>query len=71
MHRTVRSFTISTPPAGQTNSCNGIATVSPSSGTAFAVTASGAGHCTFAIADGRGQTVALTIDVTTTTVGGA
>jgi hypothetical protein len=64
-------FTISTAAAGQTSSCSGVATASPSSGTAFAVVPTGVGHCTFAIADGSGQTATLTIDVTSTTVGGA
>lgn len=50
--------------------CTNIATISPTSGTTFTVTPVAAGSCTFAIADGSGQTAMLSVSITTTTVGG-
>lgn len=65
------TFTVTTPATGTANSCNGIATVAPASGTgAFTVTAAGNGHCTFSVSDGT-TSATETIDVTTTTVGGS
>ncbi len=65
------SFSATTAAPGQTNSCSGIASISPSSATAFTVTPVAAGHCTFTIAGGASQSATLTIDVTTTSVGGS
>ncbi len=59
------------PFAASTATCNGIATISPSSGTTFTVVPVAAGSCTFAITGGNGQTAALAVGVTTTTVGGS
>lgn len=65
------TFTAATAAAGQPNSCSGIATISPASGTTFSVTPVAAGHCTFTVSGGGTQSATLTIDVTTTTVGGS
>uniref|UniRef100_E6Q3D4 Uncharacterized protein n=1 Tax=mine drainage metagenome TaxID=410659 RepID=E6Q3D4_9ZZZZ len=65
------AFAASTAAAGQSNSCSGIATISPASGTNFSVTPVAAGHCTFALTGGGTQSATLTIDVTTTNVGGS
>ncbi len=65
------TFTAATGAAGQTNSCSGIATISPASGTTFSVTPVAAGHCTFTLTGGGTQSATLTIDVTTTNVGGS
>jgi len=54
-----------------TTTCGGIATISPATGTTFSVTPVAAGSCTFAIAGGGGQSMTLTIGVTTTTFGGS
>jgi hypothetical protein len=64
------TFTTSTPPAGQPNSCSGIATIAPQSPPVFAITPVGAGSCYFTFTGGGGQTANLTVGVTTTTVGG-
>ena len=65
------SFAASTPAAGLTNSCSGIATIAPATGSgAFSVTPQSNGHCIFSITAGP-QTASLTVDVTTTTVGGS
>jgi hypothetical protein len=65
------AFTATTPAAGQPNSCSGIATIAPTtSSSSFTIAPVGIGHCTFTITGGNGQTRTLTIDVTTTTVGG-
>lgn len=53
-----------------TTTCNGIASISQSSSTSFTVTPLSPGHCTFSIAGSDKQSATLTIDVTTTTVGG-
>ncbi|MBV9408962.1 MAG: hypothetical protein JO164_09060, partial [Candidatus Eremiobacteraeota bacterium] len=65
------TFTSSTAASGQPNSCATIATISPATGTTFTVTPVAAGHCTFTIAGGGGNSATLTIDVTTTSVGGS
>lgn len=66
------TFTVTTAASGQPNSCSGIATVSPISGTGpFTVTPTGVGHCVSSVSGGNGQTAALTIDVSTTTLGGS
>jgi hypothetical protein len=65
------TFTASTAAGGQANSCSGIATISPATGTAFTVTPAAAGHCTFTITGGNAQSATLTVDVTTTSVGGS
>ena len=65
------TFTAATAAAGQPNSCSGIATISPASGTTFSVTPVAAGHCTFTLTGGGTQSATLTIDVTTTNVGGS
>ncbi len=65
------TFTAATAAAGQTNSCSGIATISPAIGTIFSVTPVAAGHCTFTLTGGGTQSATLTIDVTTTNVGGS
>lgn len=65
------AFAASTAAAGQSNSCSGIATISPASGTNFSVTPVAAGHCTFTLTGGGTQSATLTIDVTTTNVGGS
>lgn len=65
------SFTASTPAAGQTDSCAGLAQIAPSDGTVFAVTPLAAGHCTFAIQGAADRSATLTVDITTTTVGGS
>ena len=64
------TFTTSTPPAGQPNSCSGIATIAPMSPPVFSITPVGAGSCYFTFTGGGGQTANLTVGVTTTTVGG-
>ena len=65
------SFTATTAPAGTANSCSGIATISPASGSgSFSVTPVANGHCTFTISDGT-RSATETIDVTTTTAGGS
>jgi hypothetical protein len=64
-------FAATTPAAGQPNSCSGIATISPTAtSSSFTIAPVGLGRCTFAITGGNGQTTTLTVDVTTTTVGG-
>lgn len=64
-------FAATTPAGGQPNSCSGIATISPTtSSSSFTIAPVGLGHCTFTITGGNGQTTTLTVDVTTTTVGG-
>jgi hypothetical protein len=66
------TFTVTTAAAGQTNSCSGIATVSPTSGASpFTVTPTGSGQCVFIVAGGSGQTAPLAIGITITTVGGS
>jgi hypothetical protein len=65
------NFVASTPNAGQTNSCSGVATISPSSGTSFTVTPVAAGACTFTLTGGSGQSATMKIDVTLTNVGGS
>jgi hypothetical protein len=67
----IGSFAASTPPAGQTGSCSGIASISQTNAAKFSVTPVAAGHCVFSIAGGGGESAPLTIDVTTTTVGGS
>jgi hypothetical protein len=65
------TFTVTTPNNG--NSCSGIATVSPGSGTSattFTVTPQGPGLCDFTVADTNSQTATESIGVTTTTIGG-
>ena len=65
------SFSVTTAMAGSQNSCSGIATVAPSSGSGtFTVTPQSNGHCIFTVSDGT-QSAPETIDVTTTTVGGS
>lgn len=56
--------------AAATTTCSGIATIASASATAFSVTPVAAGSCTFTITGGGGQSAALTIGVTTTSVGG-
>ncbi|MGC2243809.1 MAG: hypothetical protein WBA06_09305 [Candidatus Aquilonibacter sp.] len=51
--------------------CAGIATISAATAASFSVTPVAAGSCTFTITGGGGQSAALTIGVTTTTVGGS
>lgn len=64
-------FAATTPAAGQPNSCSGIATISPATNSSsFTITPVAVGHCTFTITGGNGQTTTLTVDVTTTAVGG-
>jgi hypothetical protein len=57
--------------AASTTNCSGIATISPSSGTAFTVTPVGTGTCTFTIAGAGATSATLTIGVTTTSIGGS
>jgi hypothetical protein len=64
------TFTASTAATGS-GSCAGIATIAPTTGSSFTVTPLAAGACTFTIAGGGGQSAALTIDVTSTTLGGS
>ena len=52
-------------------SCIGIATISAATAASFSVTPVAAGSCSFAITGGGGQNASLTVDVTTTTVGGS
>ena len=51
--------------------CTGIATISAATAASFSVTPVAAGSCTFTITGSGGQSAALTIGVTTTTVGGS
>jgi hypothetical protein len=64
------TFTASTAATGS-GSCTGIATIAPTTGSSFTVTPLAAGACTFTIAGDGGQSAALTIDVTSTTLGGS
>jgi hypothetical protein len=64
-------FTATTASAGQTHSCSAIATASPSGGATFTVTPVAIGHCTYTIAGANAMSATLTIDVTTTSVGGS
>ncbi|HEX3466742.1 MAG TPA: hypothetical protein VHT05_01425, partial [Candidatus Elarobacter sp.] len=65
------TFSVTTPATGTTNSCSGIATVSPAAGSgSFTVTPVSNGHCIFSVSDGT-KSATETIDVTTTTVGGS
>lgn len=54
-----------------TTTCAGIATIASAGSASFTVTPVAIGHCTFSITGGGGVTGTLTIDVTTTTVGGS
>jgi hypothetical protein len=54
-----------------TTTCSGIATIASASGASFSIVPVAAGHCTFSIAGALGKTATLTVDVTTTTVGGS
>jgi hypothetical protein len=59
------------PFTSSTTDCSGIASISPASGDAFTITPTGAGSCSFIIADGSGHTASLSIVVTVTLVGGS
>jgi hypothetical protein len=65
------AFTFTTPAAGSPDSCSTIAseTQLPSNG-AFSITPLGVGHCTFTVSGENGQSAILTVDVTSSTVGG-
>jgi hypothetical protein len=65
------TFVFTTPANGTTDSCSAIASAAQTStpGT-FAITPMAAGHCTFTVTGGDGATNTLTIDVTSSTVGG-
>jgi hypothetical protein len=75
----IQSFTVSESgysgtltAANGSPSCAGIATFSPASGTgpsaAFMVTAVAAGTCTIKVSDANGQSVGVSVTVTTTAV---
>lgn len=65
------NFTASTAAAGQSSSCNSVATIAATNATSFSVTPLAAGQCTFTIAGFGLQTATLTVGVTTSTVGGS
>lgn len=63
------SFNATTPNAGQTGSCSGIAVIS-ATGATFTVTPVAAGTCTFTITGASAQSATLSVVVTTTAIGG-